>query len=73
MVHDPAAVRKLVEGGVPIKSVNVGNMHADGKKTVYHESHVYVDDQDLADFDAIKAAGVDLFIQILPTDHKTEI
>ena len=53
--------------------MNVGNMHADGKKTVYHESHVYVDDQDLADFDAIKSAGVDLFIQILPTDRKTEI
>lgn len=73
VVHNPASARKLIEGGVPIKLVNVGNMHADGKKTVYHESHVYTDDKDLADFDAIKAAGIDLFIQILPTDRKIEI
>lgn len=29
----PATVRKLIEGGVPLKDVNVGNMHfSEGKK-----------------------------------------
>lgn len=73
VVHDPAAARKLIEGGVPIKSVNVGNMHPGAGKEVYHETHVYADAADVADLDAIKAAGVELFIQIQPTDHKYDL
>ncbi len=73
VAHDPAAIRKLVEGGVPIKSVNIGNMHPGAGKEVYHESHVYADAQDVADLDAIKAAGVELFIQIQPTDHRYDL
>lgn len=73
IVHDPHAMRALVEGGVPIKEVNVGNMHATGTKQIYKEPHVYVDDADLADFDAMKAAGCNLFIQILPNDKKINI
>lgn len=70
VVKTPASARKLIEGGVPIKQLNVGNMHfSDGKK-VLHESHVYVDDNDVADFDAIKAAGTEIYIQIAPGDKK---
>lgn len=73
VAHDPAAIRKLVEGGVPIKSVNVGNMHPGAGKEVYREAHVYADEQDVADFEAIKAAGVELFIQIQPTDRRIDL
>ena len=47
--ENPQDVVKLVEGGVPIKKVNIGNMHmADGKRQV--AGSVAVDDSDVAAF-----------------------
>ncbi len=58
----PQTVRKLVEGGIDLKDINVGNMHfSEGKKQI--SSKVYVDDQDLADLRFIKQRGVNVFIQ----------
>lgn len=58
----PQTVRKLVEGGIDLKDVNVGNMHfSEGKKQI--SSKVYVDDQDLTDLRFIKQRGVNVFIQ----------
>ncbi len=46
---NPTDVLALVEGGVPIKKVNIGNMHmADGKRQV--ATTVAVDDKDVAAF-----------------------
>jgi PTS system galactosamine-specific IIB component len=70
IVQNPKVMRALVEGGVPLKEVNVGNMHATPGKRVLRESHVYVDDDDVADIEAMKEAGVKLYIQILPGDKK---
>ena len=63
-------MRKLMEGGVPIKEVNIGNMHATAGKRVFHEQHVYIDDDDIADFEAMKAMGAHVFVQIAPGDKK---
>lgn len=44
----PEDVLKLVEGGVPIKKVNIGNMHmAEGKRQV--ATSVAVNDEDVAE------------------------
>ena len=52
--ENPQDVVKLVEGGVPIKKVNIGNMHmADGKRQVAGSGAV--DDSDVGCFQA--AAG----------------
>lgn len=68
----PDIVRKLIEGGVPLKDVNVGNMHfSEGKKQI--SSKVYVDEQDLDDLRFIKRSGVNLFIQDVPGDAKEGI
>lgn len=68
----PQTVRKLVEGGIDLKDVNVGNMHfSEGKKQI--SSKVYVDDQDLADLRFIKQRGVNVFIQDVPGDQKEQI
>ena len=68
----PASVRYLVEHGVPIKDVNVGNMHfSEGKRQISEK--VYVDDQDMADLKAIEACGVNVFIQDVPTSKKQPI
>ncbi len=68
----PEIVKKLVEGGVPLKDVNVGNMHfSEGKKQI--SSKVYVDDNDLSNLQFIKRHGVNVFIQDVPGDAKESI
>lgn len=68
----PKEMRQLVEGGVPIKDVNVGNMHFDkGKKQI--SKKVYVDDKDLEDLRVIKSKGVNVFIQDVPVSMKEYI
>lgn len=72
VVQNPQDLRRIVEGGVPIKEVNIGNMHVGEGKHTWHEPHVYVDDQDLADFKAMADRGVKFYIQLLPTDKRIE-
>ena len=63
--ENPQDVVKLVEGGVPIKKVNIGNMHmAEGKRQV--ATSVAVDDNDVATFKKLQDLGVELEIQRVP-------
>lgn len=72
VVKTPREVRKLIEGGVPIKEVNVGNMHFDkGKRQI--SKKVYVDDKDMEDLKAIRDMGVDIYIQDVPGGMKERI
>ncbi|GLI51190.1 MULTISPECIES: PTS galactosamine transporter subunit IIB [Tepidanaerobacter] len=65
----PAVIRKLVEACVPIKQVNVGNMHfSEGKKPL--TPYVYVDDKDLEDINYLKNKGIEVFAQTIPDDKK---
>ncbi len=62
----PQDVLTLVEGGVPITKVNIGNMHmADGKRQV--ATSVAVDDDDVETFKKLQEKGVELFIQRVPS------
>lgn len=70
VVKTPAAARTLLEGGVPIKELCIGNMHVGPGKRVSNEPHVYVDDKDLEDLRAIRNAGVEVYIQIAPGDRR---
>lgn len=68
----PSDVLKLVEGGVPIKKVNIGNMHmAEGKKQV--AGSVAVDDNDVAAFKKLRDLGVELEIRRVPTESTENI
>lgn len=68
----PETVRRLLELGVRLKEVNVGNMHfAEGKRPITNK--VYVDDADMADFAYIESQGVDLYAQDVPGDAKHPI
>lgn len=65
-------VLKLVEGGVPIKKVNIGNMHmSDGKRQVV--GSVAVDENDVAAFKKLKELGVELEIRRVPTEHAEDL
>lgn len=68
----PAAVRTLIEGGVPVKEVNVGNMHfSPGKHPI--SKKVYVDDKDMEDLLFIKSKVEKLYIQDVPGDFKEDV
>ena len=69
----PQVIEQLVDGGVPIKHCNIGNMHKSEGKHILHEVHVYVDDQDEACLKRLKEKGVDVYIQITPNDRKYKI
>lgn len=68
----PQTVRRLLEGGIKLNDINVGNMHfSEGKKQI--SSKVYVNDQDLENLQFIKKQGVNIFIQDVPGDQKEQI
>lgn len=67
VVRTPGDARRLVEKGVPIHEVNVGNMHFTQGKTALSKK-VYVDDQDLEDLHYLQSAGIKVYIQDVPGD-----
>ena len=68
VAETPEDVLTLVKGGVPIKKVNIGNMHmAEGKRQV--AGSVAVDDADVAAFKRLQELGVELEIRRVPTEH----
>jgi PTS system, mannose/fructose/sorbose family, IIB component len=68
----PEDVLKLVEGGVPIKKVNIGNMHmAEGKRQV--AGSVAVDDKDVEAFKKLRELGVELEIRRVPSEPSESI
>lgn len=68
----PQDVLTLVEGGVPIKKVNIGNMHmSEGKRQV--AGSVAVDDNDVAAFKRLQELGVELEIRRVPQENAENI
>lgn len=70
--ENPQDVLTLVKGGVPIKKVNIGNMHmAEGKRQVV--GSVAVDDADIKAFKELRELGVELEIRRVPTESADNI
>lgn len=70
--ESPTDVLTLVEGGVPIKEVNIGNMHmAEGKRQV--AGVVAVDDKDVEAFKKLRDLGGKLEIRKVPTESAEDI
>ena len=68
----PDTVLALLEGGVKLEKVNVGNMHfSEGKRKV--SSKVYVDDHDVDVLRKIKELVPNTFIQDVPGSEKEDI
>lgn len=68
----PKDFRQLVEGGVPISNINVGNMHyAEDKNQIAKTVSVGTDD--VAEFERLKALGVTCTIQGVPTESGTDL
>lgn len=72
VVRTPKEARILLERGVPIQELNVGNMHfSQGKRAL--SKKVYVDDEEYEDLKYLKSKGVHVYIQDVPGDPVTEI
>ncbi|MFQ1007512.1 PTS N-acetylgalactosamine transporter subunit IIB [Gilliamella apicola] len=68
----PQDVLTLVKGGVPIKFVNVGNMHfSEGKKQIHKT--VSVDKEDIAAFKKLERLGVTCEIRRVPDEAGEKI
>lgn len=68
-IHD---MRTMVEGGVKVDAVNIGNVaNHDGAKAI--KPSVYLNAQDIEDIKAIKAAGVKVTAQMVPTESDADI
>lgn len=72
IVRNPQDVWRLVDGGVPIDAVNIGNMHfSEGKDQV--TTTVSLDDSDRDAFKKLADRGVKCTIQRVPSEKAVEI
>lgn len=72
ILKTPQDALRLVEGGVPIRHVNIGNMHfSEGKQQI--SSTVAVDENDKEAFRALHAKGVKLEIRRVPHERAVDI
>lgn len=69
---NPTDVVRMVEGGVDIKSVNIGGMSfKDGKKQI--TSVVSVNDEDIEAFQKLNERGIELEIRKVSSDSKVDL
>lgn len=68
LVETPADALKLIEDGIEIDSVNVGNIHQTSGKEKVNES-IFVDQNDIDTFKKIEANGKKLDFRTLPNDQ----
>lgn len=69
---NPTDVLRMVEGGVDIKSVNIGGMSfKEGKKQM--TKAVSVDDKDIESFRKLKEKGIELEIRKVASDSKIDL
>ncbi|WP_421226055.1 PTS N-acetylgalactosamine transporter subunit IIB [Aeromonas jandaei] len=72
LVRTPQDALTLVKGGVPIKKINVGNMHyKEGKEQVH--ATVSLDNNDKSTFRELVGLGVSCTIQRNPSDTPIDI
>lgn len=68
----PADFLKMVEGGVPIQEINVGNMHfVDGRKQIHKT--VSVNEQDIESLTQLKNNNVKCCVQGIPTEPAVDV
>jgi len=67
VVRTPEDALRLVEGGVPIKKINIGNLHfSEGKTQI--SSTVFIGDSERDAFRKLLEKGVELEIRRVPTE-----
>lgn len=69
---NPTSVLRMVEGGVDIKSVNVGGMSfKEGKRQITNA--VSVDDKDVESFKKLSEKGIEIEFRKVDTDKRVNL
>lgn len=71
LVRDPSMLQELVEQGVKLDSINVGNMSMSENARQIAKS-VAVTDEDQKVFDYLSSQNIELYHQMVPNDNKQE-
>lgn len=71
LVENPRDALRLIENGIVIDSINVGNMRNTGSKKQVNDT-VYVDEKDIEHFTKLKEADKDLDLRSNPSDEPTD-
>lgn len=71
LVRDPSMLQGLVEQGVKLDSINVGNMSMSENARQIAKS-VAVTDEDQKVFDYLSSQNIELYHQMVPNDNKQE-
>lgn len=72
VVRTPQDALRLVKGGVPIKEINVGNLHyAEGKKQI--APTVSVDEDDIKVFKELDNLGIKLDVRGIPNEKGKDL
>lgn len=72
VAKSPAVFLKMIQGGVDITDINVGNMHFTATKTQISKT-VSVDELDIKNFNSLKDLSVSVNIQGIPTESAIDI
>ena len=69
IVKDPSTIVKLLEYGVKVKEVNIGNMGIkEGREQI--KKSVYCTQEELQTILSIEESGVPVYAQMVPNDEK---
>ncbi|AGH82318.1 PTS system N-acetylgalactosamine-specific transporter subunit IIB [Psychromonas sp. CNPT3] len=69
---NPSDFLTLVNGGIELSRINVGNMHFIQGKEQIHKT-VSVDENDISAFKALQEKGIESYIQGVPTEKETDL
>ena len=69
IVNKTRTIQRLIENGLKVKEVNIGNMgEKEGRKRI--KKSVYCTLEELSQIDAVEKAGVTVYAQMVPNDEK---
>lgn len=71
ITREPQALVKMVNAGVPIKEVNIGNLSSGSDRLQIFKS-VGVSEEDIKAFQELSNLGVKLYHQMVPNDPKED-
>lgn len=72
VIKTPQDALNLVKGGVPIKDINVGNLHfSEGKKQI--APTISVDEADVKVFKELEQLGIGLEVKGVPNERGTQL
>lgn len=72
ILKSPRDAVELIEKGLPIETINIGNMSAK-KNTVAIKNSINITPQDRADFEQLIKRGVKLTVQMVPDDKNEDL